>query len=286
MHRYAQHVLPSGCITFVLLLTACASERSYEVEGRIAGFGDDRTLIVEHGDIPGLMPAMTMPFDVRGSVDLDALHVGDAVGFVLHIRGDSSWIDEVRRLPDAAVPEHPAGTPDTGTASVPDLLEIGDHVPDTPLLSHADTTFNLAQVEDIPVVLTFIYTRCPLPDYCPRMIQNFVRLQERVREERLGPVHLVSVSFDPEFDTPAVLREYADRYGADLSSWTFATGDSSTVASFANQFGVFYRTQGGEIVHNLSTVLIEPDGRIRRIWRGNDWTIEQILSSLRDLRPA
>lgn len=270
----------------LLILTACADEKTYDVQGRIAGFGDVRTLIVEHGDIPGLMPAMTMPFDVRGTGDLDTLHVGDAVAFVLHVRGDSTWIDHIRRLPDDALPEHPAGRPDALTTSAPALLEMGDPAPEVQLMTHADTTLSLAQLRGTPVVLTFIYTRCPLPDYCPRMVQNFVRLQQRIQEAGLGPVHLLSVSFDPAYDTPAALREYAARYDADLSSWTFATGDSSAITSMANQFGVYYRTQGGEIVHNLSTALIAPDGRIRRIWRGNDWTVDQVLTALRELEPA
>lgn len=286
MARHAHCVFYASCIAFFLALSACSEERVYDVQGRIVGFGDGSTLIVEHGDIPGLMPAMTMSFNVRDSVDLDTLHVGDAIGFDLHVGDESTWIVDIRVLPDDAVPAHPAGTRDAQTTSATELLEAGDPVPDVPLLTHADTTLYLSQLEGRSVVLTFIYTRCPLPDYCPRMVENFVHLQNRVNEEGLGPLHFVSVSFDPEYDTPAVLREYAGRYDADLSSWTFATGDSSTVASLAHQFGVYYSTQGGEIVHNLSTAVIGPDGRIRRIWRGNDWTVDQVWSALRAMEPA
>lgn len=283
VHRTIHRIV---CLALLAGLAGCSGERSYEVRGRIAGFGDGRTLIVEHGDIPGLMPAMTMSFEARESASLDTLHTGDAVAFVLYIRGDSTWIDEIRRLPDDAVPEHPAGSRQEQTSSAPDLFEMGDPVPNTPLQSHADTTFNLTQFEGTPVVLTFIYTRCPLPDYCPLMTQNFVRLQKRIRDERLGPVHLVSVTFDPQYDSPAILREYSGRFDADLSSWTFATGDSSDVASLAHRFGVYYRTQGGEIIHNLSTALIGADGRIRRIWRGNDWTVDQIVTAIRGAASA
>lgn len=286
MDRHAHCAFYSFCIALILALSACSGERTYDVQGRIVGFGDGSTLIIEHGDIQGLMPAMTMSFNVRDSVDLDTLYVGDAVAFALHVGENSTWIHDVRRLPDDAVPEHPAGTRNAQTTSAAELLETGDPVPDLPLLTHADTTLILTQLEGRPIFLTFIYTRCPLPDYCPRMVENFVHLQKRVEEEGLGPVHFISVSFDPNHDTPAVLREFAEGYDADLSSWTFATGDSSTVASLAHQFGVYYRTQGGEIVHNLSTALIGPDGRIRRIWRGNDWTVDQVLSALRNVGPA
>ncbi len=290
MARYAKRVFHAArrtvCFILLLVSASCTNERTYEVQGRVAGFGDGPSLIVEHEEIRGLMPAMTMPFDVGDASALDTLHAGDAVAFVLHIRGDSTWIDEIRRLPDSAVAEHPAGKRDAQTSQGPDLLEIGDPVPTTSLLTHADTTLDLTQLKGTPVVLSFIYTRCPLPDYCPRITENFVRLQERLREEQLGPIRLLSISFDPEHDTAAVLREYAGRFHADLSMWTFATGDSSDIAALAHRFGVFYRTEGGEIVHNLSTAVIGPDGTIRRIWRGNDWTVEQILSVLLEMKPA
>lgn len=262
-------------------LAACSGDRSYEVQGRIVGFGDGATVIVEHGDIDGLMPAMTMPFSARDGAALDSLYTGDAVSFVLHIRGDSSWIDQIEKLPDDAVPPHPAGRRDETTSEAPALLEMGDPVPDVQLLTHADTTLRMSDLQGTPVFMTFIYTRCPLPNYCTRMSENFVQLQKRIQEERLGPVHLLSVSFDPQHDTPAVLRDYASRVGADLSTWTFATGDSTSVSTLAHRFGVFYQAEGGEILHNLSTALIGADGRVRRIWRGNDWTLDQVLSTLR-----
>ena len=270
-------------VLLLAALAACSGDRSYEVQGRIVGFGDGATVIVEHGDIDGLMPAMTMPFEAQDGAALDSLYTGDAVAFVLHIRGDSSWIDQIKKLPDDAVPPHPAGTPDESASDAPALLEMGDPVPDAQLLTHADTTLQISDLEGMPVLVTFIYTRCPLPDYCPRMSENFVQLQRRIREDRLGPIHMLSISFDPQYDTPAVLREYANRVGADLSTWIFATGDSTTVATLAHQFGVFYRTEGEEIMHNLTTALVGSDGRVRRIWRGNDWTLDQVISALRSL---
>lgn len=267
-----------------IAFSACLSDRSYEVQGRVVGFGDDRSLIVEHGNIPGLMPAMTMPFDVADASVLDTLQTGDAVEFMLHVRGDSTWIDEIRRLPDDALPQHPAGRRDDLSTSATPLLDTGDRVPDARLTTHADTTLHLRQLEGRPLIVTFIYTRCPLPDFCPRMTDNFVRLQNRISEEDLGPVHLLSITFDPAHDTPAVLRDYADRYDADLSTWTFATGDSAAVISLAQRFGVYTRSQGGEIVHNLSTTLVGPDGRVRRIWRGSEWRVEDIVDSVRRMK--
>lgn len=268
----------------LLCASACSPERTYEIEGRVVGFGDDhRTLIVEHGDVRGLMPAMTMPFAAADTSDLSMLRVGDAVSFTLHLRGDSSWIREIRKLPDDAVAERPAGVRDPAAPRGRALLEAGDPAPSVLLTTHADTTLTLADLKGRAVVLTFIYTRCPIQDFCPRMTQHFAQLQEKIAAApELGPIHLLSISFDSAHDTPETLKAYAREYDAELSNWTFATGDSTRIRQLAEQFGVFYQSEGGEILHNLATALIRPDGRVQRIWRGNEWTADEIVEALRD----
>lgn len=277
------------CLLIAALLfvfAACSSERSYEVQGRVTGFGDDhRTVIVEHGEIRGLMPAMVMPFTARDSSAIASLRTGDAVSFNLFLHGDSAWIADIEKLPDDAVSEHPAGTRDPTGAPGSPILEAGDAIPNAHLLTHADTTLNLADLHGRPIVVTFIYTRCPLPDFCPLMTHKFVQLQERLQSQPSSgrpPVHLLSVSLDPTYDTPDVLKEYAREADADLTRWTFATGDSAAIRDLAQQFGVFYQSEGGELVHNLSTALIGSDGRVRRIWRGSDWTPDEVIHALQD----
>lgn len=269
-----------------MLCTGCGEARTYEVRGRVAGFGDDpTTLIVEHEEIPGLMPAMTMPFTVRDSTAANSFRKGDAVAFRLHVAADRSWIDRVRRLPGDALPEHPAAGPDPvrSSAQPPPLLEVGAEAPDILFISHADSTFHLSDLEGRPVVLTFIYTRCPLPDYCPLMSRQFALLQSKLKDRRGEDVHLVSVSFDPQFDRPDVLREYGRRYTDDFSNWSFVTGDSTQIKAFAERFGAFYEPVRGQIVHNLVTALIGPGGRVRTFWRGNDWKAEDVLRALDEL---
>jgi protein SCO1/2 len=283
--RNADSRTPSRFLAAALLVVfaSCSTEKSYEVRGRVAGFGDDhRTVIVEHGEIRGLMPAMTMPFTARDSSAIASLRMGDAVSFNLFLRGDSSWIADIEKLPDDAVSEHPASRRDETVPPSSPILQAGDAVPDIQLLTHADSSLNLAALKGQPVVVTFIYTRCPLPDFCPLMTHQFVQLQERLQSQSGRPVHLLSVSLDPAYDTPDVLMEYAREAGADLSSWTFATGDSASIRDLAQQFGVFYQSEGSELVHNLSTALIGSDGRIRRIWRGSDWTADDVLQALQD----
>lgn len=265
----------------VAFFSGCTSERSYDVRGRVAGFADDgRTLIVEHENIPGLMPAMTMPFDVRDSTAISDLAIGDAVAFELVVESDRSWITSVVRLSDDAVSVHPAGQPDTFLTGAPRLLDRGDRLPDADLLTHADTTLRLSDLRGRRVLVSFIYTRCPIPDFCPRMSRQFAQLQPTLDTLAGPPVHLLSISFDPTNDTPEVLRSYADRHTDDLSNWTFATGDTTTVRRLADQFGIFYKTDADQILHNLVTVLVDSSGKVLQIWRGTDWRPVDVRTAL------
>ena len=268
-------------LSLPLLLAACSSERRYDVRGRVAGFGDDgRTVFVEHEAIPGLMPAMTMPFELADSAAAETLEAGEAISFELVLRGERSWVEGLVGLPDGELPQHPAGRPDPFQTGTPPLLESGDPVPDAQLVTHADTTLRPSELRGRRVLLTFIYTECPVPDFCPLMSRQFAQLQSTLRRVPGAPVHLLSVSFDPETDTPAVLRDYAARYTDDLSNWTFASGDASTIGGFAARFGVFYQGEDDQVLHNLVTVLIDEEGIIRRIWRGNDWRPDDVRSAL------
>jgi protein SCO1/2 len=134
-------------------------------------------------------------------------------------------------------------------------------------------------------VLTFIYTQCPLPTYCPLMDQNFATIQRSAAEDPVlrGKIRLVSVSFDPDFDTPAMLRAHATRRKADPSVWTFLTGDRATVERFAARFGVsVVRTAAPrDITHNLRTAIIGLEGRILKLYSGNEWTPSTMLADLR-----
>lgn len=280
--RHAKTRFFGGLLIAAALVAGCRSERSYEVRGRVAGFGDDaRTLIVEHEDIPGLMPAMTMPLEVRDSTSLVGLESGDAVGFDLILKGDESWIENVSRLADDAVAEHPAGRPDPFRSTESPILDRGDRIPDAELLTQADTTLRLSQLRGKRVLMTFIYTSCPIPDFCPLMSRRFAQVQSALEGSNGPPVHLLSISFDPSTDTPAVLRSYAARYTDDLANWTFATGDSTTIQGIAERFGVFYSTNSDQIIHNLVTVLIDEEGVVRALWRGNDWQASDVMGELR-----
>ena len=139
-------------------------------------------------------------------------------------------------------------------------------------------------------MITFIYTRCPLPDYCPRMSRNFSEIHAAIMKDPSlqSGVHLLSISFDPQFDTPEVLRGYGSGYAGrssaePFSRWEFVTGSVEEVKKAADFFGVSYRPDSGQIVHSLRTALVAPGGKLVRIFRGNDWQPGEIVAELRTL---
>ncbi|MGE3342923.1 MAG: SCO family protein, partial [Vicinamibacterales bacterium] len=166
------------------------------------------------------------------------------------------------------------------------VLEPGDPMPDVALIDQDDRRRSLAEWRGTPVLVTFIYTRCPLPNYCPLMDRNFVTIQRLVAADPQlqGQLTLISVSFDPDYDTPAVLTAHARTIGADLSTWTLLTGDRPTVDKLAARFGVgVLRGPDGatEITHNLRTALFAADGTLLTMYPGSDWTPRGVIDDLR-----
>jgi len=133
-----------------------------------------------------------------------------------------------------------------------------------------------------PFLLTFVFTRCPVPNFCPRMSNNFEELQTSIKtgSDSLAKTLLLSVTLDPNYDTPKVLSDYAAFHHADPGIWTFATGDEKVIDSLTRGFSVYRQTEGGTISHGLATALINRDGRIERIWRGNAWTPAEVTQAV------
>jgi protein SCO1/2 len=264
---------------------------SYVGQGRVAGIQNDSTITIEHERIRGYMPPMIMPFQVPPPGVPDHLAAGDAVEFQLTVSGEDAAITALRKLPDTAVARHPAQSTtviDTARTAGPRPLQAGDRVPaDLSLVSQAGDSLRLGDYRGQTLVLTFIYTRCPLPNYCPEMSRDFAALQPRLRKRYGDAVQLLSLSFDPAYDTPPVLRDYAARYTDRLDTWTFATADTATVRRATRLFGVHTQTgdgEQGELVHNLTTAVIGPDGTVHRLFRGSDWTPDDVLRAVERAR--
>lgn len=264
-----------------LFLELGGLERTYEVKGRVAGLsGGDQALFVEHDSVPGYRGAATSRFEAEDSVPLADVSIGDAVQMQVTFGWGNARITDITQLPDNAVPMNPAATKtsteDSSGRSA--AVEVGEPVPDVTLIDHNGEKLRLSDYRGQTLVLTFIYTNCPLPDFCPLMSQQFAALQPKFNEAFGNRAQLLSISFDPENDTPEVLTDYAKKHTDDLSTWTFATGKTPAELEKAKEmFRITTMEKKGEIVHNLVTALIGPGGRLVWLWRGNDWTPEDIF---------
>jgi protein SCO1/2 len=265
----------------LLLASACARPAAdahrYALQGRVLEVekGESRARVA-HQDIPGFMPAMTMTFAVHDPAAAAELRPGDAIRAVLVVTDDESWLEKVeivaRGLP---VPEAPA--------TVRPEPQIGALAPDVHLVDQDGQPLRLRDLRGSAVALTFIFTRCPLPDYCPRMSQQFAEVERRLaaRPELRAATRLVSVSFDAEHDTPEVLTAYARRYTRPpFRHWRFASGDPAEVRRLADFVGLEYQADEGSFVHNLRTAVIDPQGRLAALFRGNGWEPGALLDSL------
>jgi protein SCO1/2 len=277
----------SSSIALLLLLALPSVEscrrreppRKYQLTGQVLAVNKARgELIVKHEDIPNFMPAMTMTYPAAPEL-LDGRAPGELISATLSVQDANARLIAITHTGSAPLPT-------TNEAALAEgILAEGDQVPDVALIDQNNRRRSLSEWQGTFTLLTFIYTRCPFPNFCPLMDQNFATIQRAVAEERLlkGQVKLVSVTIDPENDTPTVLAAHAATRHADPAVWTFLTGDRVTVHRFAGRFGIgVIRPEGvTEIEHNLRTALIGRDGRLRRTYSGNDWTPSTVLSDIR-----
>ena len=268
-------------------------ERTYALAGQVQSITPDRQeAMVKHAEIKGLMPAMTMPYRFKTKSELEALKPGDLIDGTLVIVSNDAYLTDVKKTGEAPIEKPPAEALVTSETldKAKQLLRPGDTIPDGDFVDQSGRKFKLSALRGSTVVLTFIYTRCPLPTFCPLMDRNFVSIQEHMKSDRsLKNVRLVTVSFDPTRDTPAVLRAHAKELDANLDVWTFLTGKEQAVDDFAGKFGVFVvRNPNDErdITHNLRTAVIGPDGVVKKIYTGNEWTPEDILMDLKPVANA
>jgi protein SCO1/2 len=267
----------------------------YPLKGVVKKIEVERVTIA-HEAIKGFMSAMTMPFHVSDRASLENVKPGDRVEATLHvIEEDGVVFDyELRDLTVTvpAIPQVDLGV-SKGKVSLrrqPKVLEKGDPVPDFSMTTQEGKALKLSDLRGSVVALTFIYTRCPLPDFCPLMDRKFGELASRIGAvpERARRIRLVSLSFDPEHDTPEVLANHAKARGAAPPLWTFAVASHEELAKIAPALGLFYDTGRNEIAHNLCTAIIDPDGKLARLEIGtasNKWENVDLLKSIYSLIP-
>jgi protein SCO1 len=242
---------------------------------------EKKQVTIKHEAIPGYMQGMTMPFDVKDTNELAGLQPGDPVSFRIVVEGDYGWIDQIHKTgPKTNTP--PTTGPFRLVRDVQPLNE-GDLLPDYHFTNQLGQAISTAQFKDQALAITFLFTRCPFPNFCPLMANNFEEVQKKLLAMPHAPTnwHLLTISFDPEFDTPEVLRRYAEAHNADPARWTFATGALIDITAIGEQFGLaFWKESGGIISHNLRTVVIDSSGRVQKIFTGNDWQPVDLVAEM------
>lgn len=281
--------LPLVLLVVAIIVGGCSRRqqtepRLYHLQGQVIEVVPDRhELTVKHGDIPGFMPAMTMAYGVTDAHLLDGLSRGDLIQATLTVRDSEPRLSAIERTGHAEVTE---------TGPVPrvmNVLEPGQPVPDTVLQDQNGQPRRLTDWRGRAVAITFIYTRCPMPDFCPLIERQFAEAQQRIASDQAlaGGVHLVAVSFDPQHDTPDVLKTHARARGADPRVWTYLTGTPKAIEDLASRFGVSVireQDNAAAITHNLRTAVIDPRGRVVKMYSGSEWTAAMLVADLREAR--
>jgi protein SCO1 len=267
-------------LLFVSGFTACSRQpaaKHYELQGRVVAVDSGtRQLTIAHQDIPGFMEAMTMPYLVseKDSWVFKSIAPGDHVHATL-VLSDHAELQDVTFTKGNAQSD--------GTSALR-ISQPGDEVPDFTLINQNGKAIHFQQFHGKPLLLTFIYTRCPFPDYCPRMSNNFAQIMQQLQKDpkAFGQAQLLSISIDPQNDKPAVLRSYGERYVGRMdpkfAHWEFASGSPEQLRKVADYFGLAYNQKDGQIVHGLVTVLIGKDGKVAKVYSGNDWKPDQVAA--------
>lgn len=274
----------AGAIGLQLACHQAPPAKQYELKGQILAVYDGRQeLAIKHEDIVGYMPGMTMTFPVATQSLMIGRTPGELVTATLEVTNLAGKLVAITHTGTAPLP-----TNTNSGAMTEGILQVGDLIPDAALIDQSDHRRSLSDWKGTPMLITFIYTRCPLPNFCPAMNRNFASIQRSLAADAAltGRLNLVSISFDPDHDTPAVLAEFAAKHDTNPAVWTWLTGDRITTDKLAARFGVSVirgDQTATDVTHNLRTTLIGADGRIVQIYSGSEWTPAAVLSDLRAL---
>ena len=262
--------------------------RTYPAQGVVKDIDlVQRTVTIAHDAIPGFMPAMTMPFVVVDVRELAAITNGDTVTFRITVTAKDGWIDHLRKVaPEAAtIVVTNANVLSQGEFRLVrdvDSLNVGDPLPDYGFTNEFGQPVRLSSFHGQALAITFIFTRCPFPTFCPRMSQLFHDTLEILAKDPAAPtnLHFVTVSFDPDYDTPERLQAYAQAHGYDPQRWSFLTGELIDITALADAFGMKFWHEGAGLNHNLRTGVVDARGRVQKVLTGNDWTPEALAADM------
>ncbi len=259
----------------------------YKLRGKVVATDASKgEVTLDHEAIPGFMDAMTMPYKLKDASILGELHPGDMITADVLVSPDPNadyLLDHIVVVAQAR--------PDYRPAVSYHVPAAGDAVPDFKLRNQDGRPIHLGQFRGKALLVTFIYTRCPSPDFCPRVTRNFAVVEKELTADAAlyAKTHLICISFDPEHDTPERLRGYGATYiGSDAKNafahWDFAVPARPELLEMAKFFDLgMTNAPDGSIMHTLSTTLIGPDGKVARFYPGNEWTAEQVLADVKQL---
>lgn len=274
----------------ILLLTAfvaCNRVKKYPMQGEVVAKNIAAgEITVKHGDIPGFMMSMAMPYRVKNPAIVQELQPGDKIAAEVVVGSDRSdyWLEDVRITDESGRGQQ---RPAAGTR----MLMPGARVPDVALVNQDGRTIHLSDFSGKALLVTFLYTRCPMPDFCPRLSSQFARIHEELKKipGDYSKTHLLTISFDPKYDTPAVLRKYGLSYlngdEKGFSHWDFAATNPSDLHRLAEDFGLQYEGKDGQITHTMNIVLIAPGGTMSKFW-STDWTWTELMESMQQAAQA
>jgi protein SCO1/2 len=278
----------SFCLSLALFLGACggaSDRREFKLQGQVLAItADHREATIKHENIPGFMSAMTMPYKVRDAKEYEPLTPGDLINATLVVVSNDAYLKDVKKVGSAPLEQAAAGSSPSASSGF-ELLRDGEPVPDAKFVNQDGKPVDFSSYKGKAVIVTFIYTSCPLPTFCPLMDRHFATIQTKLKEKNNDlNAHLLSVSFDPVTDTPAVLKQHARELKADPAMWTFVTGDRDDLDKWASRFGVSVSramNDPKDITHNLRTAIVDRQGNLVRSYTGNEWTPEQVLADVR-----
>jgi len=283
-------LIPAGCGRSAKVeppaKAPATDSKSYPIVGVVREVkAKEGRLTLKHEAIPDYMPAMTMTLRVASAdlSTLEDLRAGDKVSATLKVDGTHSELTEINVTEPAPPAELVLDPATMSLRERPKKLEPGEQVPDFLITTQDGSALKLSDLRGKAVVLTFVYSRCGLPEFCPKMVAKFSELSRVIASSPMSAakIRLLSISFDPEHDTPDVLTKHAVARGANPPLWQFAVMSHEELANVGGRLGLTYGPMKGEIIHNLSTALIDPDGKLIAIYGGSGWMADAVYQTLR-----
>jgi protein SCO1/2 len=272
----------TGLIALCLVAAGCQSgSKEFTLHGKVMAKDEAAgELTVKHDDIPGFMPAMTMPYKVHDRSALKEVEPGDTIDAdLISVNGGKEYWLQSFRVVDRSGRQN-------AKPAIRHALNVGDPVPDIPMINQDGKQIHFGDFKGKSVLITFVYTRCPVPAFCPRLSSQFARIHEDLVKTPgdYDKTHLLTISFDPKYDTAPVLRKYGlaylDNHAEGFAHWDFASADAADMRRIADTFGLEYFEEDNQISHSMDIVLLTPEGRVAKYW-STEWTTAELESALR-----